>query len=73
MLKILQVSLQQYVNCERLDIQAGYPRGKGTKDLSAKICWIMEKARKFQKNVYFWFIVEAKTFDYVDYNKLENS
>ena len=56
MLKILQARLQQYMNCELLDVQAGFRKGRGTKDQIANICWIMEKAREFQKNIYFWFI-----------------
>ena len=60
MLKILQARLQQYVNCELADIQAGFRRGRGTRDQIANICWIMEKAREFQKNIYFCFINYAK-------------
>ena len=67
MLKILQASLQQYVNHELLR------KGKGTRNQIANICWIIEKAREFQKNNYFRFIDYAKDFDYVDHNKLENS
>ena len=70
MLKILQVRLQQYVNWELPDVQAGFRKGKGTRDQIANICWITEKAREFQKNIYFCFIDYAKAFDYVDYNKL---
>uniref|UniRef100_A0AC11DIG5 Uncharacterized protein n=2 Tax=Ovis aries TaxID=9940 RepID=A0AC11DIG5_SHEEP len=70
MLKILQASLQQYVNCELPDVQAGFRKGRGTRDQIANICWIMEKAREFQKNVYFCFIDYAKAFDCVDHNKL---
>ena len=73
MLKILQARLQQYVNRELPDIQAGYRKGRGTRDQIANICWIIEKARKFQKNIYFCFIDYAKAFDCVDQNKLENS
>ena len=73
MLKILQARLQQYVNCELLDVQAGFRKGRGTRDLIANIRWIMEKAREFQKNIYFCFIDYAKAFDCVDHNKLENS
>ena len=73
MLKILQARLQQYVNCELPDVQAGFRKGKGTRDQTANICWIMEKAREFQKNIYFCFIDYAKAFDCVDHNKLENS
>ena len=70
MLKILQARLQQYVNCELPDVQAGFTKGKGTRDQIANIHWIIEKAREFQKNIYFCFIDYAKTFDCVDYNKL---
>ena len=70
MLKILQARLQQYVNCELLDVQAGFRKGRGTRDQIANICWIIEKAREFQKNIYFCFIVYAKAFDCVDHNKL---
>ena len=73
MLKILQARLQQYVNHELPDVQAGFRKGRGTRDQIAKICWIMEKAREFQKNIYFCFIDYAKAFDCVDHNKLENS
>ena len=73
MLKILQARLQQYVNRELLDIQAGFRKGRGTRDQIANIRWIMEKAREFQKNIYFCFIDYAKAFDCVDHNKLENS
>ena len=70
MLKILQARLQQYVNHELPDVQAGFRKGRGTRDQIANICWIMEKAREFQKNIYFCFIDYAKAFDYVDHNKL---
>ena len=70
MLKILQARLQQYVNCELSDVQAGFRKGRGTRDQIANIRWIMEKAREFQKNIYFCFIDYAKAFDCVDYNKL---
>ena len=70
MLKILQARLQQYVTCELPDIQAGFRKGRGTRDQIANICWIMEKAREFQKNIYFYFIDYAKAFDCVDHNKL---
>ena len=70
MLKILQVRLQQYVNCELLDVQAGYRKGRGTRDQIANICWIIKKAREFQKNIYFCFIDYAKAFDCVDHNRL---
>ena len=73
MLKILQARLQQYVNREIPDVQAGFRKGRGIRDQIANICWIMEKARQFQKNVYFCFIDYAKTFDCVDHNKLGNS
>ena len=72
-LKILQARLQQYMNCELPDVQAGFRKGRGTRDQIANICWIMEKAREFQKNIYFCFINYAKAFDCVDHNKLENS
>ena len=70
MLKILQTRLQQYVNRELSDIQAGFRKGRGTRDQIANICWITEKAREFQKNIYFCFIDYAKTFDCVHHNKL---
>ncbi|MFX8493112.1 reverse transcriptase domain-containing protein, partial [Acinetobacter baumannii] len=70
MLKILQARLQQYVNHELSDVQAGFRKGRGTRDQIANICWIMEKAREFQKNIYFCFIDYAKAFDCVDHNKL---
>ena len=70
MLKILQARLQQYVNCELVDVQAGFRKGRGTRDQIANICWIIEKAREFQKNIYFCFIDCAKAFDCVDHNKL---
>ena len=70
MLKILQARLQQYVNCERPDVQAGFRKGRGTRDQIAYIRWIIEKAREFQKNIYFCFIDYAKAFDCVDHNKL---
>ena len=72
MLKILQARLQQYVNCELPDIQAGFRKGRGTRDQSANIRCIIKKAREFQKNIYFCFIDYAKAFDCVDHNKLEN-
>ena len=71
-LKILQTRLQQYVNCELPDVHDAFRKVKGTRDQLASICWIMEKAREFQKNVYFCFIDYAKAFDCVDHNKLEN-
>ena len=70
MLKILQEGLQHYVNWELRNVQAGFRKGRGTRDQIANICWIMEKARRFQKNIYFCFIDCAKTFDCVDHNKL---
>ena len=70
MLKILQVRLQQYMNCELPDVQAGFQKGRGTRDQIANIRWIMEKAREFQKTIYFCFIDFAKAFDCVDHNKL---
>ena len=73
MLKILQVRLQQYVNRELPDVQAEFRKGRGTIDQIANISWIMDKAREFQRNIYFCFIGYAKAFDCVDHNKLENS
>ena len=70
MLKILQARLQQYMNCEIPDVQAGFRKCRGTRDQIANIRWIMEKARELQKNIYFCFIDYAKAFDYVDHNKL---
>ena len=70
MFKILQVRLQQYVNREIPDVQAGFRQGRRTKDEIAKIHWVTEKAREFQKNMYFCFIDDAKAFDCVDHNKL---
>ena len=70
MLKILQGRLQQYVNRELPDVQAGFRTGRGIRDQSANICWIMEKAREIQKNIYFCFIDYAKAFDCEDHNKL---
>ena len=72
-LKILQAILQQYVNCELPDVQAAFQRSRGTRDQIANICWIIEKARKFQKYIYFCFIDFVKDFDCVNHNKLENS
>ena len=72
MFKILQARLQQYVNCELPDIQAGFRKGRGTRDQIANICWIIEKTREFQKNICFCFIDYAKAFDCVNYNKLWN-
>jgi hypothetical protein len=70
MLQILQARLQQYVNNELPDVQAGFRKGRGTRDQIANILWIMEKAREFQKNIYFCFTGYAKAFDCVDHNKL---
>ena len=70
MLKILQARLQQYVNCEIPDVQADFRKGRGTRDQIANIHWIIEKAREFQKNIYFCFVDYAKAFDCVDHNKL---
>ena len=70
MLKILQARLQQYMNRELPDVQAGFRKGRGTRDQIANIRWIIEKAREFQKNIYFCFIDYAKAFDCVDHNKL---
>ena len=69
MLKILQAKIQQYVNRELWDVQAGFREGRGTRDQIANICWNMEKAREFQKNIYFCFIDYAKAFDCVDHKK----
>ena len=69
MLKILQARLQQYMNNELLDVQAGFRKVRGTRDQIANIHWIMEKAREFQKNIYFCFIDYAEAFDCVDHNK----
>ena len=70
MLKILQARLQQYMNHELPDVQAGFRKGTGTRDQIANIYWITEKAREFQKNIYFHLINYAKAFDYVDHKKL---
>ena len=70
MLKILQTMLQQYVNHELPDVQAGFRKGRGTRGQNANIQWIIKKAREFQKNIYFCFIDFVKAFDYVDHNKL---
>ena len=72
-LKVLQARLQHYVNHELPDVQADFRKGRGTRDQIANICWIIEKAREFHKNIYFCFIDYANAFDYVDHNKLENS
>ena len=71
--QILQARLQQYVNQELPNVQAGFRKGKGTRDQIANILWITEKAREFQKNIYFCFTGYAKAFDCMDHNKLENS
>ena len=73
MLRILQARLQQYLNRELPDVQAGFRKGRGTRDQIANISWIIEKAREFQKNIYFCFLDYAKSFDCVDHDKLENS
>ena len=73
MLKILEARLQQYINRELPDVQVGFRKGRGTRDQIANIHWVIEKAREFQKNIYFCFIDYAKAFDCVDHNKLENS
>ena len=70
MLKILQGRLQQYMNCKLPDVQVGFRKGRGTRDQIANICWIIEKTRELQKNIYFCFIDYAKAFDCVDHNKL---
>ena len=70
MLKTLRARLQQYMKCEPPDVQARFRKGRGTRDQIANICWIIEKARGFQKNIYFYFIDYAKTFYCVDHNKL---
>ena len=70
MLKILQARFQQYVNCELPDVQAGFRKGRRTRDQIDNICWIIENAREFQKNIYFCFIDYTKAFDCVDHNKL---
>ena len=69
-LKVRKARLQQYVNQELPDVQAGFRKGRGTRNQIANICWIIEKAREFQKNIYFCFIDYTKIFDYVDHNKL---
>ena len=73
MLKILQARLQQYVNRELPDVQAGFRKGRGTRDLIANICWIMEKEKEFQKNIYICFIDYAKAFDCGSQYTVENS
>ena len=72
MLKVLQARLQQYMNCEISDVQAGFRKGRGARDQIANICWIIKNAREFQKNIYFCFIDYAKAFDCVDHNELCN-
>ena len=73
MLKILQTRLQQYVNHEIPNVQAGFRKGRGTRDQIANICWIIEKSKEFQKNIYFCFTDYLKVFDYVDHTKLWKS
>ena len=73
MLKILQARIQQYVNHELPNVQAGFRKSRGARDQIPNICWIIENAREFQKNIYFCFIDYVKGFDCVDHNKLENS
>ena len=70
MLKILQARLQQYTNCELPNVQAGFRKGRGTRDQLANICWSIKKAREFQENIYFCFIGYAKAFECVDHHKL---
>ena len=70
MLKILQARLKQYMNCELPDVQNGFSKGRGTRNQIANICWIIERARKFQKTIYFCFTDYSKGFDCVDHNKL---
>ena len=70
MLKILQARLQQYVNHKLPDVETGFGKGRGTRDQIANICWVIEKAREFQKTIYFCFVDYAKAFDYMDHNKL---
>ena len=70
MLKILQTRLQQYINRELPDVQAGFRKGRGTRDQIANICWIIEKTREFQKNIYYCFINYAEAYDCVDHHKL---
>ena len=71
--KIFQARLQQYVNCELSDVHGGFRKDRGTRGQIANICWIIEKANEFQKNIYFCFIDYTEAFDSVDHNKLENS
>ena len=70
-LKILQARLQQYMNCELPNVQAGFRKCRGTRDQIANICWIIEKAREFQKNIYFCFIDYAKDFDCVQFSSVQ--
>ena len=72
MLKIVQARFQQHMNQELPDVQAGFRKGRGTRELIASICWIMEKAREFHKNIYLCFSDYTNAFDYVDHSKLEN-
>ena len=72
-LKILPARLQQHLNGELPEVQAGFRKSRGTRDQIANVCWILEKAREFQKNIYFCFIEYVKAFDCVDHNQLENS
>ena len=72
-MQVFNLLLQQYMNHELPDVQAGFRKVRGTRDQIANICWIIEKAREFQKNIYFCFLDYAKAFDCVDHNKLENS
>ena len=72
-LKIFQARLQQYMNCELPDVQAGFRKHRGTRDQIANTRWIIKKAREFQKNIYFYFVDYTKAFHSVDHNKLENS
>ena len=73
MLNILQARFQQYMNWELPDVQAGFRKGRGTRNQIANMSWVIEKAREFQKNIYFCFIDYTKAFDCVDHNKLDNS
>ena len=73
LLLILQARLEEYMHCELPNVQDGFRKGRGTRDQIANICWIIKKARAFQKNIYFCFIDYAKAFDCVDHNKLQNS
>ena len=73
MLRILQARLQQYMNCELPDVQVGFREGRGIRDQIANLCWIIEKATEFQKNIYFCFIDYAKAFDCMEHNKLRKT